>query len=75
MAGMSLKQFAALIDKHFGTVQLWARDGRINAVKIGGAFRIDDEEYQRYLREGHLVPFKDRPPFTSDTEGEPDDAD
>ena len=63
MIGMSLAQFAALVNVTVVTARLWAQLGKINATMVGGKWRVTHDEYERYLREGHLVPFKDRPPY------------
>ena len=40
--GISLNQFAAIIGKSHATVLLWAKNGRINASKFGGRWKLHE---------------------------------
>jgi len=33
-----------------GTVRAWMRDGRLKAIKMGGLWRVKDEDLQEFIR-------------------------
>jgi excisionase family DNA binding protein len=51
---ISLPQFCALTGQHPETVRKKIRDNRLQAIKVGGRYRISMDEYERYKREGYL---------------------
>ena len=34
------------------TVRLWIRQGRLKAVKLGGLWRVSEEELERFIKAG-----------------------
>jgi excisionase family DNA binding protein len=48
----SLTELAAVLNVSRMTVWRWAKEGRIDVVRIGRLYRISDESFQRILKQG-----------------------
>lgn len=48
----TVKEVAEILKLHFRTVERLVREGKIRSVKIGGAYRITEEEVERIKKEG-----------------------
>lgn len=47
-----MKEVADILEMHYMTVRQWCVDGKIQAQKIGRAWRITEEELNRLINEG-----------------------
>ena len=52
---VSLRQMARLAGLHYLTILDARRMGRLRAIKVGGRFRVYEDEIIRFLTEGNYV--------------------
>jgi excisionase family DNA binding protein len=48
----SPEEIANMFNLQAQTVRLWIRQGKLKAVKLGGLWRISEEELQRFVEAG-----------------------
>jgi excisionase family DNA binding protein len=48
----SPEEIAKMFNLQAQTVRLWIRQGKLKAVKLGGLWRISEEELQRFVEAG-----------------------
>jgi len=51
---VTLRQLSGLLGVTYQTVLRYVKEEKIRAVKIGGSWRIYEEELRRFLEEGNL---------------------
>lgn len=50
---ISLRNFAAVIEKSYPTALKMAKQGKIAAIRVGGSWRVPKEEAIRFLKYGN----------------------
>jgi len=50
---VTLKQMAALLGVTYQTILRYVREKKLHAVKVGGTWRIYEDELRRFLAEGN----------------------
>lgn len=50
---VTLKKMAILIEKDYRTTRKLVVEGKIRAIRVGGTFRIYEEEVRRFLQQGN----------------------
>lgn len=50
---ISLKRFAVLAEKSYPVCLKLVRAGKVRAIRVGGTYRIYEDEVRRFLREGN----------------------
>ena len=45
-------EIAAAVEKPINTIYRWIREGRIEAVRLGGQLKIPSDEFKRLLKHG-----------------------
>jgi len=53
---VSIKQVATLLQRDYRTVRKWVDEGRIQSIKVGGQYRIMEEEIRHILEHGTREP-------------------
>lgn len=56
---VTLKQLQKLLGVTYQTVLRYVREEKVRAVKVGGGWRIYEEELRRFLSEGNYKPEED----------------
>lgn len=51
---ITLKQLGRLVGVTYQSILRWKKQGKFKTVKVGGSFRIYEEELRRFLQEGNL---------------------
>lgn len=49
----TIDQLAKILEREYRTVLRYIKDGKIAAVKVGGTWRIYEDELRRFLTEGN----------------------
>lgn len=50
---VSLRQFAVVAEKSYPVCLKLVKAGQVRAIKVGGTYRIYEDEVRRFLREGN----------------------
>lgn len=56
---VSIAQLATLLERDYRTVRKWVDEKRVHAIKVGGQYRIMEEEVRYILEHGTREPTKD----------------
>ena len=46
---LTIKEIAAMLKVHEGTVRRWIRNGKLASVKVGESVRVTNAEFQRFV--------------------------
>lgn len=49
---LKITEVAKDLNVSYWTVRRWIKEGRLKSIKIGGSWRIEDEEYKNFLDRG-----------------------
>lgn len=55
---VSIQQLAILMERDYRTVRKWVEEGRVRAIRVGGRYRIFEEEIHYILKYGTREPTK-----------------